>query len=196
MPRDDRISEREVAALVKAYNDHKAGAVVVEMGPTETSASSGGPVVRLQVTRNETTEYEKVPEINMANANAAMVLEMLAKHGLPVSPDDLAGEFSVDDYWTAKGLITEEAMRAQERPPSTEKGMDAFQRALGVDVPEPEGPLSPWEQKEREEEQGRGPTVHDQGMTLERVQRYFSGLDQVAQWIHDNQLPDRIISFG
>lgn len=203
IPPDDRISAKEVRSLVDAFNRDKAGEVILQVGPTEMSNSRKTPVVRIKVVENKTGEYEQLPELNIAHANARMILQMLAEHGLPVDANGLVGEFSIDDYWTARSLLSQEAKQYRERPSSEDlnKGMESIYRATGIEPePEQEPPQNPWEAQERErdqEEQEKGPKVKviDPGMTLERIDRYLSGIDEIAQWIHDNGLPNRNISY-
>jgi hypothetical protein len=204
----DKESATSVRALVEAFNLDQAGTIEVVLSKVERSKSTGGLVARVEVARNETAGYEEVPEANMANGNARMVLELLSEHGLPVDPKDLMGSFTVDDYWLARNLVSEEAKRRRLREPSDKDVAGGLEEILAPG--EEQGPKTPWEKMERDretpwekmererlekEEKGKVRVV-DQGMTEERIERYFSALDGIAKWIERQKLPDRTISFG
>lgn len=159
IPVQQRLNEKQVQTLVKEFNDHMAGLVV--LGDPKEDMSSGGRVVyRVQVLENSTKDLEQVPEMNMANSNAKAILEILAQHGLNVTPSEYAGAFSVDEYLGARQLMIDETLEQHERPETEESNMFGF------------------------------------GLSLDKINAYLDGLDQLAAWIRQNNLPDQKIVFG
>jgi len=201
-------SVKSVKDLVDAFNKEQAGIIELALLRVDRSKMRDMPVARVEVVKNETSEYEGIPEANMANANAKMVLEMLAQHGLPVDPNEYTGSFSVDDYWLARNLVSDEAKRQRLREPSDKEVPGGLEEILAPG--QEQEPKTPWEkmereretewekmEREREEKEGKGTIrVIDQGMTEERIERYFANLDRIAKWIERQKLPDRTISYG
>lgn len=130
IPVKQQLSEGQVTALVKEFNDHMIGQVVLGEPKEELSNMTGGVVYRIPVIENHTKDIEQVPEMNLANGTAKVLLEILARHGLNVVPSEYAGEFDVDDYIGARQLMSDKILEQHTRPAVDDGKMFDF----GIDM--------------------------------------------------------------
>tara|TARA_Y100000034_G_scaffold115046_1_gene151814 strand:- start:597 stop:1352 length:756 start_codon:yes stop_codon:yes gene_type:complete len=181
---DDATIE-DVKRVVDAYNESQAGQVYIQVGRQEKSGMMAGDVVRLNVVKNTTSDREEVPEINMANANAYKIMQVLKRFGLNIEDID-NGCIDVDDYLGARQLMTDQTLKEHEQKFDMNRDWDQM---MGT-YQEPE----PWEQSEPEEPTPEN--VHGPDFDLNRMNQYLSRLDGIAQWTIDNDLPDRRICWS
>lgn len=130
IPEHERLSQEQVKSLVKGYNSYKDGMVVLGYPELQTSNMTGGPVYRVPVLKNQTSTLDRIPRLNVANANARVILEILQFHGLPVNPDDYSGEFDALDYIGARQLMSNETLERFQR----ERTQDGNMWDAGLDV--------------------------------------------------------------
>ena len=171
IPEIDQLTPKKISDLVNAYNEKQGGELVLKLKDIEQSGSRDVNVARVEVVANETVNREEIPEISLANANANNLLQLLAQHGLPVSPEEYAGSFSALDYIGARQLMTQEAITGYER--------------------------ESYEHQDRDNEGNPvGPHITEFGLSADRLETYLKILDGMAAWIMSKDLPDKSISFA
>ena len=145
------------------------------------------PTVRVDVISNDTGEIAEIPQMNISNANAHQLLNMLSTFGIEVDPQEASGSFPADSYVLARQLIGKEAIQDFTRPYEESRGMGGLMQDLGVS----EDPDS-YEQ----EQEPSGPNVYSFGLGADRISDYLVELDKMVAWLDQNQVPDRTIIFA
>lgn len=194
LPPENRITPNKVRRLVEAFNADN-----VDIHLSEESLNFGTsrlrniPVARIVVDRNDTQGYTDVPELNVANAAAKQLLEMLKFLGLRINGDNYTGSFSIDEYRQIRSKVNPQILEKFSLPLST--GQEAQQRLnQDLGISEEENEDFSWD-IEREGEQ-TGPQVVDFGVDTNRLSRYLVALDNMWTWMNRSQTPNRQIFFS
>ena len=165
------ITPEVIQKIVTAYNTARDGVVRLQIAKREQSKRFKSMVTRVRVIQNETTKYEVVPELNIANNSAFQLLKYLKDQGLDVNPEELSGSFSADALRFIMSDKTPPSPRTYEN--EVHPGMESLQ-----------------------EELGEAKVVNYSRPIDERFHRYLQTFQQMIDYIDRHQLPDRNITFG
>jgi len=164
---DKRVNKEFVESLIHDYNQYKYPLIEIKVGEQEKSGVSKFDVVRLHVVKNETVDIEELPSMNLANVNAALLLNLLQANGVSVDPNESSGVINVDELKVALDRIDQEEYQlpAYTREPEIEDKPGQVQSyGFGVDI--------------------------------SRIKRYLEGLKIIVQYIDNKNLANRNIVFA
>jgi len=161
------IKEKSMKYIVNQYNQHRLGDIKLDFLGINKSGARNSDVARIKISENNTTQFEEIPEMNMANGNAFAVFQMLANEGLPINPSEYAGEINIDQ-------------------------LEIIINKLGQE----EYLMQPYIKEPTEEEGEGGAKMYDGGRDYDRLKGYLSGLEQMINYVKTNNLPSRVINYG
>ncbi|MFA5599214.1 MAG: hypothetical protein WDA06_01325 [Phenylobacterium sp.] len=162
----DEIPAEAVKQIIDAYNQYKLGDIEIRFEGVEKSGIRGNNVARLQVVKNETANYGKIPEMNISNFSAAKLFEILQENGINVNPRSYSGILDAEEVKEAIGRLKKMPflLKEKERPGSISKNT--------------------------------GVVAYESDYTLERYDSYLNGLMQIINYIEKNNLPKKGISYA
>jgi len=164
---DPRLTLDFVKMLVNDYNKHKDPHIALEVLKEEKSGIMKYNVVRINVVKNDTIEFEHLPEFNIANSNAIALLTLLSHYGMPVK-DESVGDLDVD--------ILEQVLNRID--------------AIDYDV------LDSYTQDLEESIGEHGAISIDLGRSKEQLERYLSSLKSMVSYIRQSNMPNAEIQYG
>jgi hypothetical protein len=157
--------------IINKYNEDMAGMIKLRfLEINKSGARRDTNVARILIEENNTTNFEEIPEMNVSNANARALLELLSNEGM----EGLSG----DDEGIGGTLNVAELK-------NTINNIEQNNYVLNTYTQEPT----------MEKEEGK-PTMYDGGRSYEQLSRYINGLKEIINYIEKNNLPLMQINFG
>ena len=165
---DPRLNIEFVKSLISDYNEYKDPFIALDVLREEKSGVSKYNVIRINVVKNETTDIEKLPELNVSNSNAIALLTLLSHYGTPVNIDDLSGSIDVN--------ILENAINRIDN--------------MDVDV------LDDYTQESSQSTGENGARAIDFGRSKQQVERYLAGLRSIINYARKENLSNAQIQYA
>ena len=162
------VDKQFVEQAVGMYNQSRLGKLKLRSHGENASASLKGNVIRIEVIENETVNFSEVPEINLSNSNATVLLDLLLQEGVGSASGGVDGKLNVNELKNAIADIeaNDYILQSYTQQPSVEKGLPGQ------------------------------PTMYEGGRNVGQFKRYFEILKQMIDYIEQNNMPNRFISYG
>jgi len=161
------VNKQFVEKIIEMYNQSRLSKLKLVAHEENPSESRKGNVVRIEVVENQTVNFEDIPEINLSNSNAGVLLNLLSQEGVSSVSGDLVGQLNINEL---KNAIAD---------------IEANDYILQTHTQEPS------------EEQGEGGAMlYNGGRSIKQFRRYFEMLKQMIDYVERYDIPNRIINYG
>ena len=164
--RNKNIKSGIVENILNQYNEHKQ---LIELKLLEINKSGIKPdlnTARVIIVRNDTANLESLPEMNVANANANAIIQLLSNEGMG-QLDPYGGTLDSTQLKTVISNIEQNSYL-----------LDTYTKEPTEDISE-----------------GR-PIIIDMGRSYERLKGYIDNLKKMINYIEKNNLPVKQINYG
>jgi len=203
MTKENKLAEQNIDKLIQMWNKSNPEIQLkfIDVRIHENyQTKEKTPYAVISVTKNETVNRERVPELNVANDNAKQLVELLQSAGVPMEGEDhYGGSFDAMAYKRSRPLIDKQMIEIYTRPDSAHPEPGSTHQMMNDDF----GGQSDDNISDDDffgdilnENKSKGPQMFNQGLSVEQIQRYFQVLDQMVIFIESHQIPNKTIQFG
>ena len=163
------IKEGIINNIIEQYNNHKLGQVKLRfLEINKSGLRKDVNVARILIEENDTTNIEKLPELNVSNSNSVALISLLQNEGMG-NLDPYGGVLNISEL---KNAITNIEQNNYI--------LDSYTQ-------------EPMEQRE----EGKA-TIYDGGRSYQQLQRYIEALKQMVNYVETNlpNPQDQNINYG
>ena len=207
--KQNKVVPGKIRRLIKEYAEYDSS-VIMEVVKWEKSNSRDANVARIKVYKNKTQDYKELPTMHLSNGNATTLLQLLnyAEDGTVDFDGEAWGAINVDKLKIAISNIDinprilqeftrkpEEYRRGKPTQPTQPNNKEINMFPTGDDdkfIDDSE-PISYFN---NDNSQSSGGYIYSHGLDESRLLEYLNVLQDMINYIDENELPERVIHFG
>ena len=152
--------------IVDQYNSNRTGLIKLKFLEINKSGARDINVARVLVEENNTTNLEKLPEINIANANSVALIQLLQNEGMS-NLDPYGGTLNIDEL-----------------------------KAAIKNIEDNDFTINTYTQEPTEEKTPGQAAMYDHGRSYSQLSSYIDRLKNMISYIEENNLPVKKINYG
>ena len=168
--------KNEYEKAIQAYIDEKSIEGFQMQSHLDKSNMTGGPVYRIRVAVNGSEKYPQIPEVNMANGNAAAILRLL---GLSNEP---SGSIDLLDLKNRINAVSQESMQQETIEPGHINPNSGFDLLSGEFNPDPADAWKNEPLTTPDNPNSTGPAIMHGGRDMEYIDYRLQGLYEIVDY--------------